>query len=194
MMKWGIVAWVLLSEACRLAGPEGNPTDLSEVDADLPEDEPGPEGGSAAPLDAGGGVGGAGGGVGGAVDAGATVDSDADTMGPASTDSSVARCTAPAGLECDPVSGEGCLPLMQCVVDTESKVPAAYCVFSGIQLDVTCTQDGLSTDCPPQHTCVMGECRKYCYCDSDCENGAACADPSGEGGSTAFKLCARTSP
>jgi hypothetical protein len=108
--------------------------------------------------------------------------------------SDAASCTPPSGLECDPVSGEGCLPLMQCLVDPASSTPAAYCVFSGLLLDVSCVQDELSTNCPPQYTCVQGECRKYCYCDADCDDGAACADPSAEGGSDAFKLCERLLP
>jgi hypothetical protein len=80
---------------------------------------------------------------------------------------------------------------MQCVVDPSASQPAAYCSFSGAPLAMGCTQDALSTTCPPQHTCVAGECREYCYCDADCANGMACADPSGQGGSDAFKLCAR---
>ena len=107
-------------------------------------------------------------------------------------DASVASCAPPLDLACDPVSGEGCLLLMQCLADPSSSAPAALCVFGGIQLGMTCTQDALSTNCPPQHTCVMGQCRKYCYCDADCDNGAACAEPSGAG-STRFRVCEQTS-
>lgn len=106
-------------------------------------------------------------------------------------DALIANCDPPPDLACDPVSGEGCLLLMQCLADPSSSTPAAYCVFGGVQLDVTCTQDSLSTDCPAQHTCVMGQCRKYCYCDADCDNGAACVDPSGAG-STRFRVCEQT--
>jgi len=101
-----------------------------------------------------------------------------------------ARCAAPADLVCDPVSNDGCLPLTQCVVDPNAAVATGYCVVASFSLDTACTQDLLSTSCPPQHTCIAGQCREYCYCDADCDDGAACTDPSGQGGSDAFKLCA----
>lgn len=99
-------------------------------------------------------------------------------------------CAAPAGLLCDPVSGARCLPLTQCVVDPNASAAAAYCVLSGAPLGAACAQDPLSTTCPPQHTCSAGQCREYCYCDLDCDAGTACTDPSGQGGSEAFRLCA----
>ena len=99
-------------------------------------------------------------------------------------------CDAPADLLCDPVSNAGCLPLTQCVVDPNASMAATYCVVASLSLDAACTQDLLSTSCPPQHTCVAGQCREYCYCDADCDDGAPCTDPSGQGGSDAFELCA----
>jgi hypothetical protein len=99
-------------------------------------------------------------------------------------------CDAPTDLLCDPVSNEGCLPLTQCVVDPNAAAAAGYCVVASISLDGACTQDLLSTSCPPEHTCIAGQCREYCYCDADCDDGSACSDPSGQGGSDVFKLCA----
>jgi hypothetical protein len=107
-------------------------------------------------------------------------------------DASLDHCAPPPDLACDPVSGEGCLLFMQCLADPSSSAPAAYCVLSGIQLLETCEQGVLSTDCPPRHTCVMGQCRQYCYCDADCDHGAACGEPSSEG-SARFRLCEQTS-
>jgi hypothetical protein len=132
----------------------------------------------------------------GSSDSGAAVQDAAmsaqDGATQARPDASVASCDPPADLACDPVSGEGCLLFMQCLADPGSSAPAAYCVFGGLQLEMTCTEDALSTDCPPLHTCVMGHCRKYCYCDADCDSGAACVDPSGAG-STRFRVCGQTS-
>jgi hypothetical protein len=208
----------LLSAACRFVGPQDSPTELIEVETGVPEagrkvDASAEEEGSeprtdarvpdrgtvdarVAPIDAASAD--AATADSGTADSG-TADSgtaDSATMprnaASARPDASAASCDPPPDLACDPVSGEGCLPLMQCLVVPGSSDPAAYCVLSGIQLDVTCTQGGLSTDCPPQHTCVMGQCRKYCYCDADCDSGAACKDPSGEG-SIRFKLCEQTS-
>jgi hypothetical protein len=194
-------AVAFLMGACRLAGPEGSPTDLIDVDTGGSSEQPAPVAGpeengasdgseEASPsdgLEEPGPTGGfqAGGATDGSEEGGAT---------PAAPDAPSASCTAPAGLICEPVSGTGCLPLMQCVVDPNASAAAAYCLFSGAPLDMTCTQDPLGTTCPPQHTCIAGECREYCYCDSDCQSGTACTDPSGQSGSDAFKLCARSAP
>jgi hypothetical protein len=174
----------LLGAACRLGGPEGSPTDLIAIDGASPPDERDArdqpaEADPGAPADPA------------AIDA---QSAPVDAAVPAAPDATSATCEAPVGLECDPVSGEGCLPLMQCVVDPSSNQPAAYCIFSSILLDVTCAQDELSTDCPPQTTCIMGVCREYCYCDADCDDGSACTEASGEGGSGVFKLCAHAGP
>jgi len=94
---------------------------------------------------------------------------------------------SPAGLVCDPVTNVGCLPLTQCLVDPNA-ADAAYCVFTSISLGTTCTQNFLSTSCPPEHSCVAGQCREYCYCDADCSSGA-CTEANDPGGSSAFRLC-----
>jgi hypothetical protein len=202
MMQRGWAVAFLMG-ACRLAGPEGSPTDLIEVDGDGSidqptavvgpeengagddlEEEPGPSDGSEEPVATG-----AGGATDGSEEGGATPE-----LPLAPPDSPLAGCAAPAGLICEPVSGTGCLPLMQCVVDPNASAAAAYCLFSNAPLAMGCTQDPLGTSCPPQHTCIAGECRQYCYCDSDCQSGTACTDPSGQGGSDAFKLCTRSAP
>jgi hypothetical protein len=207
---------LLLGGACRIGGPNGEATTLVEVDASLPEggSEPvldarpaelgtgntQPAPGDASPDDAAPGdpapsdaaiddaaIDDA------AIDDAATGDAAIGDAAPgdgATSNRLDANCDPPSDLECDPVSGEGCLPFTQCLAGSSSA--AASCVFGGIQLGATCTQDELGTDCPPQHTCVMGVCREYCYCDADCENGAACEAPSGEG-STRFRLCKQTS-
>jgi hypothetical protein len=201
-------AWAaaLLTSACRLAGPEGSPTELIDVNTDGASEQPtpvaGPEENGASdgleePLPSDGAeepraTGGfeAGGAPDGSEEGGATP----EPAMPPEADAPMATCTAPAGLICEPVSGTGCLPLMQCVVDPNASVAAAYCLFSNAPLAMGCTQDPLGTSCPPRHTCIAGECREYCYCDSDCQSGTACTDPSGQGGSDAFKLCARSAP
>ena len=193
----------LLSGACRFAGPEDHPAILSDVDPDLPKEEPESEDDAdegsgplidaraparftgdarTAPADAA------------VLDAATAIRDGSAAARDAATEGrpdSSASCDPPPDLACDPVSGEGCLLLMQCLVAPGSSEPAATCVFGGVQLDVTCTQDAVSTDCPSQHTCVMGACRKYCYCDADCESGASCTEPSGEG-SPRFRLCEQT--
>jgi hypothetical protein len=214
-----LLVTALFSGACRFGGPDGDAALLIDVDAgrlikqaDSDDDEATldaqppdrgtadaqPPAGDSAAGDSAAGDSAAGDSAAGdsatgdseaAVEDAAMLAQDGATQAP---DASVASCDPPPGLACDPVSGEGCLLFMQCLADPGSSAPAAYCVFGGLQLDATCTQDELSTNCPPQHTCVMSQCRKYCYCDADCDNGAACADPSGAG-STRFRVCAQTS-
>ncbi len=198
------VPGLLLTAACRFGGPSGDPTALIEVDGGLPADHGEVDGRVAADTGAMNGQ--------GAVDnrsrdagqlvpaqatdaARSAVDAKSAAADPAQAAHDGSGCDAPDDLDCDPVSGDGCLPFLeQCIVDPASSEPAATCVLGGIQLDDTCTQDEFSTDCPPQYTCVMGQCRKYCYCDADCDLGTACKDPSGEGGSTVFKLCQLATP
>lgn len=190
-LRCGASLLILLGGACRFAGPEGNPTDLVDVDEGPPGEGDGTgsdaeEDVDVAPSRADAGA------VSSARDAGhAPIDSGVGGADGGKPTSASSQCAAPTTLDCNPVSGEGCLPLMQCVLDPAGSEPLAYCVFSVIQLDVICTQDEFSTDCPPQYTCVMGECRRYCACDSDCEDGAACSDPAGKAGSAQIKLCAR---
>ena len=172
---------MMLSAACRLGGPEGSPTALTEPAPDAPVEEPDDDEDDAVTADP----------PAPGPEPSAPPPATVDAATPAAPGAPSTSCQAPANLECDPVSGEGCFPLMQCVVDPTSTKPAAYCLFSGLLLDVTCLQDDISTNCPPQFTCVMGECRKYCYCDADCDDGAPCSDASGEGGSDAFKICGR---
>jgi hypothetical protein len=204
MQRMWVVAFLM--GACRLAGPEGSPTELIDVDAGGSIEQPptvaGPEANGASvgskevspsdgleqPPPIGGFEGG------GATDGSAEGDATPAPAIAPEADSPLATCTAPTGLICEPVSGTGCLPLMQCVVDPNASAAAAYCLFSAAPLAMGCTQDPLGTSCPPRHTCIAGECREYCYCDSDCQSGTACTDPSGQGGSDAFKLCARSAP
>jgi hypothetical protein len=101
-------------------------------------------------------------------------------------DASGAACHAPPALACDPVRNEGCLPFTQCIADPAQETPAAVCVLSGLRFDDGCAEDAFSTNCPAGATCVMNECRKYCYCDSDCDPGSECGERAGNG----FKVCA----
>lgn len=209
-------AWVsLLTVACRWGGPDGDPgdlfgpwpppgierpeaaaerDDLGAVDERTPA-ETGEPSATTEPAGSTGSIREAGPAIVDGVGVGARDSSD-DVVDGAPDDAgspprpAPASCTAPAGLLCDPVSNAGCLPLTQCVIDPNASTAAAHCVIASFSLDPACTQDLLSTSCPPEHTCIAGQCREYCYCDADCDDGATCDDPSGQGGSDAFKLCA----
>ncbi len=166
------------SAACRLGGPDGDLAVLTDnqlaLDAQIVDSGPIDARSPDLPL------------IDSAVhDAAAHVDA-----APARPDAMVASCEAPPNLACDPVRGTGCLPFTQCIANPSSSAPAANCIFGGLQLDTKCTQDALSTNCPNQQTCVAGTCRKYCYCDADCDEGAVC---SGSSGSKPFKVCVQTS-
>lgn len=201
-------AWavVVVIGACRLAGPEGSPTELTDVDTDGSSEQPTPAAdpdenvasdGLEEPLPSDGTEEPSATGVldaDGATDGSEDGDATPEPAMPVDAGSAMATCAAPAGLICEPVSGTGCLPLMQCVVDPNASAAAAYCLFSNAPLAMGCTQDPLGTSCPPHHTCIAGECREYCYCDADCESGTPCTEPSDQGGSDAFKLCARSAP
>lgn len=184
--------------ACRYGGPEGSPTELVDIDD---QGEPDTNMGSGEPSaeqqregdddhharDGGGSK---------HPDARAEMDADAhEEAAPRDAaaglvDAPMRSCGAPPGLTCDPVSGTGCVPFSQCVVDPTRDAPAASCIISLPRFDANCMQDALSTNCPPQHTCIDNECRKYCYCDSDC-GGAACSVPAprGDAGAAGFKVC-----
>jgi hypothetical protein len=176
----------LLGVACRFGGPEGSATELQEVDAGRvvaePDDDSVLDDSSdiedpmivdAQPL--------------------APPAAGFDAATPSAPEASVLACSADSGLACDPLSGLGCLPLMQCVIDPSGSTPTANCVFSGLLLEETCTEDALSTNCPPLHTCVVGECLKYCCDDADCEGGATCVAARGAGAAV-FKLCQPLTP
>lgn len=95
---------------------------------------------------------------------------------------------------CDPVRGTNCTPgINQCIIDRASTVPAGRCVFQGQPLDASCDENDLFATCPPLFTCQQGTCRKYCYCDSDCDPGDSCNEPA-QGGSGVFKVCESTRP
>lgn len=175
--------------ACRWGGPEGDPSALTDAPppsatrATTEEDDGADPAASPEPADATAGLQPAApsdvdssaideDGVPDGIQAGIS-SADAGTL-PAPKPAQ--SCTAPPGLLCDPVANTGCLPLMQCI--TEPNGAAAQCVFSGVPLGATCTQDALSTTCPPGRACVAGECREYCYCDADCEGGGECAGSS----------------
>jgi len=90
---------------------------------------------------------------------------------------------------CDPVRNTGCPPLTQCDIETSATTPTGRCVFYQATPGVPCSSSFVNVTCDAQNTCVAGECRKLCYCDSDCPPGNCCSDTSGPGPAGAFKLC-----
>ena len=205
-MRRSTAAALLLAGACRWAGPDGDPTALGGAPLPSPgpaapdpstsgtADDPGDDAprvaATAEPDTVSPGVDEAGPDI-----QGLAAGEDASEGGAADGGSpllpSAASCAAPAGLACDPVNDVGCLPLTQCIIDADASSDAARCVITSISLDASCIQDLFSTSCPPEHTCVAGRCREYCYCDADCSNGA-CTEASSPDG--VFRLCAAVSP
>jgi hypothetical protein len=177
---------VLLS-ACRFGGPGGDALALVEPRRDGGSDaaglEPAPPVGDGdgepapdAPLDA---------------SEPPLVTEDASvSAADASDDASAAeQCNRPAPTGCDPVHNTGCTAgVTQCVLDPESSAPAGRCVFSG-PAETGCTESALSTTCPAQHTCRAGACRKYCFCDADCEPGESCSEPIDGAQASFVRLC-----
>jgi hypothetical protein len=90
---------------------------------------------------------------------------------------------------CDPVRNTGCPPLTQCDIETSATTPTGRCVFFQATPGVPCSSSFVNVTCDAQNTCVAGECRKMCYCDSDCPPDNCCSDTSGPGPAGAFKLC-----
>jgi hypothetical protein len=173
-------ALLLLSAACRFGGPSGTATDLVE------------------PVDDSG-----------LADSGVESDFEPSTAPPTSPPASslpvpsagdagttTSTCAPPSAVPgCDPVQGTNCAQgVSQCVVDPGATEPAGRCVFSSAPAASRCDENGLYSTCPPAFTCKAGECRKYCYCDSDCDHGDTCSEPSGQGSATLFKLCMETRP
>lgn len=90
---------------------------------------------------------------------------------------------------CDPVRNTGCPPLTQCDIETSATTATGRCVFYSAAPGIPCSSSFVNVACDAQNTCVAGECRKMCYCDSDCPPGKTCSDTSGPGPAGAFKLC-----
>jgi hypothetical protein len=172
----------LLIVACRLGGPEGDPSALTDApgtpleaptNADVtgvngaPASEPPSDSVEVDRIDEDG-----------RPDDIQTGSASADASAPPPSES----CAPPPGLLCDPVANTGCLPLMQCIADPSGGVETAHCVFAGVPLGTACTRDALSTTCPPGQACILGQCREYCYCDADCEAGEC-------GNQATFGLC-----
>lgn len=106
-------------------------------------------------------------------DAGAPGDQRADASSEAG---SACAPPSPSPAVCDPVNDTGCGSGMQCDVDLLQSELAGLCAFS-TQYDAgPCTATGLSESCPVKQTCVLGTCRKLCYCDSDCAPGECCTE------------------
>jgi hypothetical protein len=87
------------------------------------------------------------------------------------------------------------LGLMACVSDLSVRhryvrhTPTGRCVFFQDPMGQACSSSFVSVGCAAQNTCVAGQCRKTCYCDSDCAQGQTCSDASGPCPAGAFKLC-----
>ncbi|MFT3926456.1 MAG: hypothetical protein QM778_28180 [Myxococcales bacterium] len=180
---------LLLVSACRFGGLGGSATELVDprVDGGSTPDEGSPTDESVDPSESGDGDEGALGVVGG----GDSADDGLDDGG--IDEGSCSPATPVPG--CDPVTGTNCTQgINQCVVDPDSPTAAGRCVFPSAALATGCDENGLYTTCPTGFTCKQGECRKYCYCDTDCDQDDTCSEPSGQGASDIFKLCANTRP
>ena len=127
----------------------------------------------------------------GPADAAPTTDAASDALAmPRQGDSGAAppeECDEPQVTTCDPVHNTGCADelLMQCAVDFAAPQLAGYCIFSAPQ-PVGCLNTLLTESCPPTTACVAGQCRRLCFCDSQCEGGQCCVEPIGNFG---FKVC-----
>jgi hypothetical protein len=122
-------------------------------------------------------------------------DSAAPDSGDGSADSgtpdSGAECAALDAAQCNPVTNEGCPASlqMQCAVSFDAPL-TGYCIFNSggppPALGGACLNTVITESCPPKSTCVAEQCRKLCFCDSDCEAGQCCTEPLQ---STGFKVC-----
>jgi hypothetical protein len=125
------------------------------------------------------------GGTGGA--AGAAMDRDASVDPPIADSDASASCAAPTVAVCNPVTNQGCPDLMmQCAVDPAAPVLSGYCIFSAPMDAGPCLNTLVTESCPPTSTCLGGECRTLCFCDTDCDEGQCCVEPVGNLG---FKVC-----
>jgi hypothetical protein len=162
-------ALLWLTPACRFGGLEGDAIELIEL---VEAEDAGEDSDALPPL---------------APPSSPNYDDDAGAGGGA--------CGPASVLGCDPVRGTSCTPgFNQCVVDPSSPMPAGRCVLSVGSLGGPCDENGLYSTCPPSLTCVQGVCRKYCYCDADCDAGSSCSEPTGQGTAEVFKLCAAVAP
>lgn len=183
----GLSCAFLLTSACRFGGLSGNAVELVDPAVDggtgLLDDEGSDRAAPADPAE-----------VGNEGDPGAAGDGDSTDDGPGDNGSD--QCTQSSPVPgCDPVKGTNCtMGINQCVVDPDSATPAGRCVFPSAALPMGCDENVLYTTCPSGFTCKQGECRKYCYCDTDCDQGDTCSESSGQGGSDVFKLCMNTRP
>jgi len=123
----------------------------------------------------------------GSVDAGVATGKPTTPANPSTPANACGPATAIA--TCDPVRNTGCPPLTQCDIETSATVATGRCVFYQATPGVPCSSSFVNVTCDAQNTCVGGECRKMCYCDSDCPPGNCCNDTSGPGPSGVFKLC-----
>ncbi len=164
----------LLVAGCRFGGLGGSAIERIEpaVDGGLPLDDGSDDPGPSSPEETG--------------------DGDEAAVGDGDDSSDV--CESPAEVPgCDPVKGINCTPgINQCVVDPEATMAAGRCVFPSAPSAMGCEENGLYTTCPTGFTCKQRECRKYCYCDTDCDQGDTCSEPSEQGSSDLFKLCMNT--
>lgn len=185
---------LVLLAGCRFGGPTGDPTALVEIDAgddevrlDASDDGFGEPSPGAPDLTGDGSAG-----DGDDDDDGGT-DGDSGTVDGGAVDGG--QCSPAPVAGCDPVSGMGCTEgINQCVVDRGAPSPAGRCIFSSPQLGATCSEDELSSTCPFLFTCIRGACRKYCYCDDDCDLGDTCGESNEQGAQAIFKLCVGTRP
>ncbi|MDD9936340.1 MAG: hypothetical protein OXT09_22200 [Myxococcales bacterium] len=101
-----------------------------------------------------------------------------------------AACEHPAIGVCDPVANTGCPPElgMQCAVDLANTL-AGYCIFASPPTILPCLNTLVTESCAAGSACVDGECRRLCFCDSECEAGQCCNGPIAAHGFSACGDC-----
>lgn len=186
--------------ACRLGGPTADPNEyvaLPDAAGDRASPVPVPE---AAPAGSGDGESTATGGDATPDDVLATISSGEDTNEEAGSDANTADSAADATSDsascsaavavCDPIHNTGCNSLQQCDVDTsQTTVATGLCVFFSGAEGGPCLSTIFTESCPPEFTCVGGDCRQLCSCNADCPTGQCCSDTSGPTGFTLCQAC-----
>lgn len=168
--------------------PAGSPLATDAAVPNAPTGEAVGSGGASGDGGALGSVGASGGGVLGGDDGTDVAPSGGGGMSsPVGAPDAGTVCTPPQPAVCNPLLNDGCAPElgMHCAVDTLAPTLAGYCTFSAPADAGACLNTGVTNSCPPTTTCVEGECRPLCFCDTDCEGGCCAISV----GNTGFKVC-----
>jgi hypothetical protein len=197
-------AMAVAASACRLGGPSGDPSFLTEggvtdaSSADSPSSD-------AAAQDADGGQ------LASSTDDSAYDGADEGTDGsPGPADVSAEAAPAvdavamandggcrPAFIStvCDPVCNTNCPGLQRC--DVSNTARAGVCIGIWISAEgASCLSTATTDPCAPMLTCFTGTCRRLCYADSDCTTTGTCCNTSIDlgGGPSGFRVCSSCGP